>query len=89
MQTANLFIGTAKVFTGATFQRLPEVGEFVSYENEWHKVTQVGHTWDGSNDPEAIVSLDPAPDGRSGPNLVADAGPGPFPLSKRLDVHPI
>jgi hypothetical protein len=60
MDTANLYIGTALVFTNATFQRAPGLGELVSYKYQWHKVTAVGHTWaENTSAPIINLSIEP------------------------------
>lgn len=60
MDTANLYIGSTLVFSNATFQRAPGLGELVSYKYQWHKVVAVGHTWaDGTSAPIINLSIEP------------------------------
>jgi hypothetical protein len=80
METADLFIGTAHVFAGATFARIPAVGEYVSFQNQWHQVTEVGHTWKtGTNVPFVNITLSQTHSvAAGGPVGPFPAGPGPF-----------
>ena len=77
MDSANLYIGTELVFANATFQRVPTLGEFVSFKYQWHNVTSVGHTWtDNSSAPVVNLSIEPLHPEASD-KLAYEAGAGP------------